>query len=87
MLEKVETFGDSLSREQYKNIESALGNDLFKLLENALDSNTEEEAKENVASFIEGAKKNKLKVLALRRHLSSEQREMLLDLWESNANE
>lgn len=87
MLEKVQSFGDSLEREQYKKIEAALGEKLFGLLEDALDSETDEEATKNVAAFIEGAKKNKIKVLALRRHLSSEQREMLLDLWESNAND
>lgn len=87
MLEKVQNFGDSLSREQYKKIESALGEKLFGLLETALDSETDEDAQQNVAAFIEGAKRNKLKVLALRQHLSREQREMLLELWEQNDND
>lgn len=84
MLEIVSEFGDSLTADQYKKIESSMGPDLFRLLESVLDSSDEESARRNVSTFIENAMKQKLKLLALRRHLSSNQRDMLLQIWEKN---
>lgn len=84
MLEIVSKLGDSLTADQYRKIESSMGPDLFRLLENVLDSTDEVSAKNNVATFIGSAMKQKLKLLALRRHLSQDQRDMLLQIWEKN---
>jgi len=84
VLEIVSKLGDSLTADQYRKIESSMGPDLFRLLENVLDSTDEVSAKNNVATFIGSAMKQKLKLLALRRHLSQDQRDMLLQIWEKN---
>lgn len=84
MLEKVQHLGDSITGEQHKKIQATLGDELFGLLEHAFDSETDEEARERVTFFIEGAKKYKLRVLRMRSIFNTEQKSLLLDLWEDS---
>lgn len=84
MLEKVQHLGDSITGEQHKKIQATLGDELFGLLEHAFDSETDEEARERVTSFIEGAKKHRLRVLRMRSIFNAEQKLLLFDLWEAS---
>jgi hypothetical protein len=84
MLEKVQHLGDSITGEQHKKIQATLGDELFGLLEHAFDSESDDEARERVAAFIEGAKKHRLRVLRMRSIFSGEQKSLLLDLWEAS---
>lgn len=87
MLDKVQHLGDSITGEQHKKIQATLGDDLFGLLEHAFDSETEDEARERVAAFIEGAKKYRLRVLRMRSLFSSDQKALLFELWEASTGE
>jgi len=84
LLDKVQHLGDSITGEQHKKIQATLGEELFGLLEHAFDSETEEEARERVASFIDGAKKQRLRVLRMRSLFNADQKSLLFDLWEAS---
>jgi len=85
MLEKVQQLSDSITGEQYRRVQSALGENLFDLLEHAFDSEDEDQAKERVRAFISEAKNHKFRVLKMRRIFTSDQQSLLVDLWEDNA--
>ena len=79
MLEKIQEFGETVTREQIKGLKKSLGDELYGLLDRAFESDTEEEAKERIAAFVSKAKKSPLKVLKARSILSAEQRAVIAD--------
>lgn len=80
MLEKVQQLGDSVTRDQLKDLEKTLGEKLFSLLDHALDSEDEEEAESRVAAFVAEAKKSPIKVLKVRKILTPEQKDIVMEL-------
>ena len=82
MLEKVQQLGDSVTRDQIKGLKSALGDDLYDLLDHAFDAETEDEAQERVDSFVSAAKKSPLKVLKARKLLQPEQKKIVMEFLE-----
>lgn len=77
MLKEVEDLNDSISFDQLKDLKEALGADLFSLLEDLLDSSTEEEAESNVQAFVKEAKCNIGKVLKAGKILNKNQKESI----------
>lgn len=78
MIKEVEELANSISGNQLRGLKSALGNRIFVLLENVLDSETEEEAESSVKHFVEEAKKNIGKVFKARKILDDRQVELIL---------
>jgi len=79
MLEKVQQLGDSVTRDQINGLKDALGNALYDLLDHAFESETEDEAKERVDTFVSAAKKSPVKLLKARKLLKGEQKEIVME--------
>jgi hypothetical protein len=84
MLESIQELGDSVSHAQIKELRSALGDDLFSLLDLAFDSDTEEEAKERIDAFVSSAKKNVLKIFKARKVLDKDQTRLIMEFLEGD---
>lgn len=82
MLEKVQTLGDSVTRDQIKKLKDALGDPLYDLLDQAFEAATDEEARERVNLFAAAAKGSPLKILNARRLLTEEQKAIVLGFLE-----
>ena len=81
-LEKIGELGDSLSREQVVKLKKALGDDIFAMFDNVLDSENEEEAAGCVKKFVDAVKKSPVKLLRARRLLNEEQKSIIIGLLE-----
>jgi len=84
MLESIQELGDSVSHAQIKELRSALGDDLFSLLDLAFDSDTEEEAKERIDAFVSSAKNNVLKIFKARKVLDKDQTRLIMEFLEGD---
>lgn len=82
MLEKVQDLGDSVTHEQIKGLKDALGDALYNLLDHAFESETEEEAKERVATFVSSAKSSPIKLIKARKLLTAEQKAVIMGFLE-----
>jgi hypothetical protein len=82
MLEAVKELGESVTHGQLKELKEILGEDLFGLLDAAFDAESEEEAQERVAAFVDMAKKNPLKIFKSRRILEEQQKNLIMSFME-----
>ena len=82
MLEKVQILGDSVTRDQIKQLRGALGDSLYDLLDFAFESETEEDANERIASFVSEAKGSPLKLLKARKLLTDDQKVIVMEFLE-----
>lgn len=79
MLEKIQEFGETVTRGQIEDLKKALGDKLYGLLDFAFESETEKEAKDRIAAFVSEAKRSPLKMLKARGILSSDQKAVVAD--------
>ena len=79
MLEKIQEFGETVTREQIHGLKKSLGEDLYELLDRAFESETEEEAKERIDTFVSAAKKSPVRVLKSRGILTGDQKAVIAE--------
>lgn len=78
MLDDLKFLEESLTGSQISEMKSTLGNELYALLDSALDSETEEDAKVRVSEFVNAAKRKPMKIIKARRLLSPDQSEAVM---------
>lgn len=78
MLDDLKFLEESLTGSQISELKSILGNELYTLLDSALDSETEEDAKVRVSEFVNAVKRKPMKIIKARRLLSPEQSEAVM---------
>lgn len=79
MLETIQKLKPTITQEQRQKLEGIL-KDVYPIFSEALESNSETEAKERVGKFTEALKRAPLKALKLNRLLTKEQRAIVFDL-------
>jgi len=82
MLDAVQELGESVSQSQIKDMKNILGEDLYSLLDEVFDSETEEDAKLRIDAFVAEAKKSPLKIMKARRVLDSDQKKLIMKFLE-----
>jgi len=78
MLDDIKKLGDTISIEQDRALKKDIGEELFKLLDSMLESETEDEARERVDIFISYIKKKPLRILKAKKILNEPQLDIIL---------
>lgn len=79
MLQRVKELGDSIGREQSVDLKRILGENLYNLLDFALDSETEDDARKRIDTFVSVIKGSPLKIFKARKVLTDRQREIIME--------
>jgi len=77
MLDKLEQLKKSITAEQKKELKAAAGEDLYRLLEQALESDTNESARACLEELAKRIEKNPVKAFALYEGLTDEQKDIV----------
>ena len=81
MIDEIKKLENSIESNQYQLIRSALGDNLFKILDDAFDAENEDEASAKIKDFAKSLKAEPLKALRLRNILNKEQMKIIMELW------
>jgi len=82
MLQILKELHKSITIEQRKEIDPILGDDLSRLLDLLLQTDTEEDAENRLREFKSLAKKSPVKVFKMRRKLTAHQKSLIMQLVE-----
>lgn len=83
MLEKIESLKQSIREEQFEEVQTVLGPELYELFVEALSSEEEDEAKDCVKRFSQALTRHPLKAFKLYGRMDSQQKKIIQDLMEN----